>query len=322
MGPHGMYQHAAGSEPNPEFGYCLDDNARALIVVLRAHLLTRQPLLLQYAGRFLNFVERAQRPDGRFMNFMDAGGAWLEQVGSDDSNGRAVWALGFASRYAPDNTLRGRATRLLARAVPAIEAHTFLRAKAFSLIGLQHWLAVDPPAASVAIGLAADLAGAFEDCATKAWRWFEPELTYCNARLCEALIGTNFQHIGLMSLDWLCEIMECDGMLRLIGNRGWYRRDGTRAIFDQQPVDAAATSSACVTAYRATSEPRYARWARMAFDWFQGHNTTHERMVDDATGGCYDGLQPAGHNTNQGAESVLAWLLTQEDSLELAWLDS
>jgi hypothetical protein len=321
-GSQGLYQHAIGSQPNPEFGYCLDDNVRALMMALRAQVLTGDDELLQYAECYLAFVERAQRPDGRFRNFMDAGGAWLEELGSDDSNGRAVWGLGFAVRHAPSPELRQRALRLLERAVPAIEGHAFLRAKAFSLLGLRHWIVLDPSRAGLAHALAAELAAAYEANAGDGWRWFEPALTYCNASLSDALLDTDFQAIGLASLDWLCGVMDQEGVLSLIGNDGWYVRGGRRAVFDQQAVDAAALSSACVSAYRATGQARYRRWARMAYRWFVGENVTRERMIDSETGGCYDGLRPDGHNPNQGAESLLAWLSAHEDMLELGWLDA
>ncbi|HLG69406.1 MAG TPA: hypothetical protein VK009_03170 [Chloroflexota bacterium] len=320
-GAHGLYQHATGADPNPEFGYCLDDNVRALMMALRAHALTGKAEVLDYAERYLAFVEQAQRPDGRFRNFMDAQGAWLEEVGSDDSNGRAVWGLGFAARYAPTAALRDRALRLLERSVPAIEAHAFPRAKGFSLIGLRNWVALGGGPTELARELADDLAKAFEASASEDWQWFEPELTYCNASLCDALLGTEHQTIGLASLDWLCGLMDQEGVLSLIGNDGWYVRGGRRAVFDQQAVDAAAVSSACVEAYRATGEPRYRRWARMAYGWFTGENLTGEVMIDPQTGGCYDGLRPVGHNPNQGAESLLAWLSAHEDMLELGWLD-
>jgi hypothetical protein len=315
----GMYQHALGPMPNPEFGYCLDDNARALIVALRAHALTGDGRLLDCAERYLAFVERAQRPDGRFRNFMDAGGAWLEELGSDDANGRAVWGLGFAARRAPDvRGLRERATAALRRALPGLERHEFLRAKAFSLLGLHHWLAVQPGGAvqAQADALAADLAQAFERSRQAGWEWFEDRLTYCNASLGEALIGSRWEGTGCRALAWLCETLEQGGVLSLIGSDGWYVRGGQRAAFDQQAVDAAAVSSACLAAFRLTGEARFERWRDLAYGWFVGRNVTGERMVDDATGGCFDGLRPSGHNENQGAESLLAWLSVQEDALE------
>lgn len=320
----GLYQHAHGAEPNPAFGYCLDDTARALVVAIRAHALTEDPRLTSYIERYLAFVERAQRPDGAFRNFMGADGAWLEDVGSDDSNGRAVWALGFAAHHGPSPDARLRSLHALTLATTAVKAHRFLRAKAFSLVGLQHWLAVEPsPAADeLADTSVRNLCQEFSRHAGPGWRWFEDELTYCNAALCEALIGTAGQEVGLESLLWLCQTLEQDGVISLVGNDGWYLRGGRRAIFDQQAVDAAAVSSACIAAFRATGDHRFERWGRMAYGWFLGENVIRRRMVDDVTGGCYDGLQPSGPNLNQGAESLLAWLSAQEDMLELGWLDA
>ena len=318
----GIYQHALGAGANPEFGYCLDDNVRALMVAIRAQTIGGDRALSEYVERYLAFTERALRPDGRFRNFMDAAGAWLEDTGSDDSNGRAIWGLGFAARYAADKDLRSRALRALAQTLPALGALRFLRAKAFSLLGLRHLLAAGAGSGveQQADALGQDLARAFWTARGDNWRWFENELTYCNATLCEALIGGKWTDVGIESLIWLCETMTPEGVLDLIGNDGWYPRGGHRAVFDQQPVDAAAVSSACVSAFRATGDTRFEQWAKLAYAWFSGTNVIGERMIDDASGGCFDGLTPTGHNENQGAESLLAWLSTQEDMIELGWL--
>src|SRR5579884_2208517 len=155
-----MYQHARGSRPNPEFGYCLDDNARALIVAIRAHALTGDNGLLDYIRHYLAFVERCQRADGRFHNFMSAGGAWLDETGSEDSHGRAVWALGFAARHSAQMEVRVRALHGLDASLGWLEGLTFLRAKTFALLGLGHWRAAEPSPRldAIAEGFATDLA--------------------------------------------------------------------------------------------------------------------------------------------------------------------
>ena len=125
---------------------------------------------------------------------------------------------------------------------------------------------------------------------------------------------------GIESLEWLCGVLEVDGRLSLIGNRGWYGRGGERAVYDQQAVDACALVSACVAAHRLTGEPRFRRWADLGAAWFQGRNTAGRPLIDEDSGGCHDGLLPNGVNANQGAESLLAWLLTWCDLAEQGWL--
>jgi hypothetical protein len=315
----GIYQHAKGARPNPEFGYCVDDNARALIVAIRAHGLTGDNGLLDYVRHYLAFVERCQRLDGRFHNFMSAEGAWLDDVGSEDSQGRAVWALGFAARNSPQAEVRIRALECLDRALPRLTELTWLRARAFALLGLAEWQATEPSVEVAAMRdrHASALASAYQDRAGPNWRWFEDGLTYCNARLSQALLGTRWSEIGLESLDWLCRLMEVNGVMALIGNDGWYRKGGSRATFDQQPVDAGDLASACSAAYAACGEERFRDWAHLAHGWFTGKNVLGQSLIDPETGGCFDGLQAAGVNQNQGAESLLAWLLAAEDALEL-----
>jgi hypothetical protein len=319
----GIYQHARLARPNAEFGYCLDDNARALIVAIRALALIGETGLVDYVRHFLAFVERCQRPDGRFRNFVAADGSWLEEVGSQDSNGRAIWALGFAARHSSQNEVRIRALRCLDKARPALDSLTFLRSRAFALLGLAEWCQAEPSPELDALieRLASGLASEYESCSSPDWLWFEDELTYSNARLSQALLGTRFREIGLQSLAWLCRVMEVDGCISLIGSAGWYRRGGGRADYDQQPVDAASLVSACISAFRASNDERFRRWAELSYGWFSGQNIGRRQMIDDETGGCYDGLRPDGAvNQNQGAESLLAWLLAWEDMAEQGWI--
>jgi len=318
-----MYQHARLARPNPDFGYCVDDNARALIVAIRARELTGENGLVDYVRHYLAFVERCQRQDGRFHNFMAADGAWLDELGSEDSHGRAVWALGFAARQSPQTEVRVRALRCLDRCLEWLGELKPLRSQTFALLGLAHWRAVEPSAAldSLTDRLARNLVEAYQACAVPDWRWFEDELTYCNARLPEALLLTpGSEQIGLDSLAWLCQVLEVDGGISLIGNRGWYKRGAQRAVYDQQAVDACALVSACVAAFRSSGDERFRRWAVLGYEWFQGRNPGGHSMIDPETGGCFDGLEAAGVNLNQGAESVLAWLLAWEDIAEMDWL--
>mgnify|MGYP001365225105 CR=1 FL=1 len=302
----------------------MDDNARALIVAIRAHALTADNGLLDYVRHYLAFVERCQRPDGRFRNFMAADGSWLEEVGSDDSQGRAIWALGFAAGRSAQTEVRLRALRCLDGALPRLRGLEFLRSRAFVLLGVQAWAQVEPAAEldELAGDFGADLAAAYERCAGPGWRWFEDVATYCNTRLSQALLGTGWSNVGLESLAWLCTEMDAGTHMNVVGNHGWYPRGGRPALFDQQPVDAGATVAACVAAYQLSGEERFRRWAELSCAWFQGRNITGRPMIDHESGGCYDGLEETGVNSNQGAESLLAWLMAQEDLLEMGWTEA
>lgn len=317
----GMYQHATGSTPNPLHGYCVDDNARALIVAIRAQALTGRQDLGEYVGRFLAFLVESQRPDGLFHNFMSAGAAWLDDVGSQDSQGRAVWGLGFAAAKSPQADVQACALECLARALPRLGELTALRAQAFARLGLGLWQKARPSqlVAELAQHFGSSLSAAYRNCEGPGWKWFEDVLTYCNASLPEALLDGARGHIATQSLTWLCETLEHDGQMHLVGNDGWYPRDGWPAPFDQQPVDAASLVSACAAQFRLSGDARFRRWATLSFEWFLGNNAGGQLMVDPFTGGCYDGLRPDGVNLNQGAESLLSWLSSQEEIVEMGW---
>jgi hypothetical protein len=318
----GIRQHARGARSNPDLGYRLDDNARALIAAIRAHARTGDNGLLDYIRHYLAFVERCQRPDGRFRGVMAADGAWLDELASDDGHGRAISALGFAARRSAQTEVRVRALRCLDATLGWLRAGDFPpRMAAFTLLGLDSWRAAEPSDELEILfeRLSAGLAEAYRAHAAPDWRWFADELTSNSAALPEALLATRHREIGLEALAWLCSVVEVDGRFSLVGDRGWYRRGGVRAVFDQRPVDAGALVSACVAAYRAGAGERFRRWAELAFAWFEGGNVAGQPLVDPKTGGCHDGLEPYGLNPNQGAESLLAWLLACEDMAQIAW---
>ena len=291
-------------------------------MAIRARELTGENGLLDFVRHYLAFVERCQRPDGRFRNFMAADGSWLEEVGSEDSHGRAIWALGFAARHSRQTEVRIRALHCLDGVLGWVGELSWPRAQAFALLGLQLWHEAEPSPtlAGLIERLAGNLVAAQAGSSVPGWRWFEDELTYCNARLPQSLLATPHAEVGLESLAWLCQVMGVDGLISLIGNHGWYRRDGRRAVYDQQPVDACALVSACVTAHRLSGDGRFRRWAQLGYAWFHGGNPGGRSLIDPETGGCHDGLLPDGLNQNQGAESLLAWLLAWEDMAERGWL--
>ena len=317
----GMLQHAIFTVPNYHEGYTTDDNARALMVSALLEALGSGEAL-DLTSRYLAFIWYAFNAEtGRFRNFMDYQRHWLEDGGSDDSHGRALWALGTLLGRSNTPALHSMAGRIFEQALPAILGTSSPRAWAFALIGIHEYLlrfAGDRRAGQVREELAGRLLGLYQNNRADEWRWFEPGLTYCNAALPHALLmcgqsipNEEMTAAGLESLRWLTTVQQADaagGHFVPIGSNGFYERTGARARFDQQPVEAQATVSACLEAYRLTGDKRWRKEARRAFEWFLGRNDLNLPIYDPTTGGCRDGLHPDRANENQGAESTLAFL--------------
>lgn len=317
----GMLQHALFTVPNYAEGYSIDDNARALIVAVQLEELGHGAAF-ELATRYLGFIAYAYNAEtGRFRNFMNYGREWLEESGSDDSHGRALWALGAVLGRSAVPGLQRIAGRLFEQALPAILDTTSPRAWAFAILGIHDYLRRfdgDRRAAQARDELAGRLLALYQRCRTDDWRWFEDGLAYSNAVLSQAMLmcgqwlpSSEMRDVGLESLGWLAELQRSaanGGHFVPIGSNGFYRRGGERARFDQQPVEARAMVSACLEAYRGTGEERWRREAQRAFEWFLGRNDLGLPLYDPDTGGCYDGLHPDRVNENQGAESTLAFL--------------
>ena len=317
----GMLQHALFTVPNYGEGYTTDDNARALMVsALLEELGHGEAQTL--ASRYLAFISYAFNPEtGRFRNFMDYQRNWLEAVGSDDSHGRALWALGTVLGRSNTAALQSMAGRLFEQAMPTILKTTSPRAWAFALIGIHEYLRRfegDRMADQVREELAGRLQELYKINNSKEWHWYEDGLTYCNAALPHALLlcgqwmpNDAMAAAGLESLSWLTDLQRSTGERHHfvpVGSNGFYHQHGKRSRFDQQPVEAQATVSACLEAYRITKDKRWRIEARRAFDWFSGRNDLNLPVYDPTTGGCRDGLHPDRANENQGAESTLAYL--------------
>jgi glycosyltransferase involved in cell wall biosynthesis len=317
----GMLQHALYSAPNPEHGYCIDDNARALLFSNMLHGGKETPLPDRITARFAAFIQRAWNPENRrFRNFMSYEGRWLEESGSEDSHGRTLWALGECARTDIDLSRRGWAASLFKTALPAAKEFTFPRAWAFSLLGLDAYCAMfrdDLDAARVRRLLADKLLAAFREVETKDWVWFEEVLAYDNARLSQALIQTgmttntsDYINAGLQSLRWLMEIQTAPaGHFRPVGNESFGGIRQKPKAFDQQPLEASATISACLAASGVERSTAWTADALRAFGWFLGENDVQMTMIDLKTGACSDGLHIDSRNENKGAESALSYLL-------------
>lgn len=322
----GIIQHAAYGLPDRTTGYTTDDNARALVAALRACEVTSDPAASRLAERYLAFLAHAQNADGSFRNVMDYGRRFLEEVGSEDACGRAVWACGVAAAAGQPLVALG-ARRLLERSLPAVARLRAPRARAFALLGLASLVEAEPghaAARALLERLADSLVRRYRRASGPGWRWFEDVLTYSNAALPLALFRAHqvtgrraLLGVAAESLAFLSDCLFRDGMLRVVGNRGWYRRGGARAYFDEQPEDAGVLVLAHAAAYQTTGRPEHRRLAEQAFAWFLGENALGCPLYDPRTGGCCDGLTPEGPNLNQGAESLLAYLLARLTVQEL-----
>jgi glycosyltransferase involved in cell wall biosynthesis len=319
----GVFQHAIFSVPNFSEGYCTDDNARAFILAALLSELGEEPeyvrTLATTCAAFLHHAFDSKTK--RFHNLMSFDRRWLDEQGSEDCQGRALWALGVGVGRSPYRSFRSMAGQLFALALPALTEFTSPRSWAFGLIGIHEYLGRlrgDSLANQTRETLTAKLMDLFERSAHADWRWFEEELSYDNAKLAHALIlsgrATGQQAVferGLEALRWLTELQTSEqGHFRPIGSNGFYRRGGPRASFDQQPIEAQATVSGCLEAYRATSDLWWYEQAQRAFDWFIGWNDLGLELYSPETGGCCDGLHVDRVNRNQGAESTLAFLLS------------
>jgi len=319
----GLFQHAIYSLPDFAHGYCTDDNARALIaMVLLEELESDLPELHRLAETYASFMQYAFDPVvGRFRNFMSFDRRWLETSGSEDSQGRALWALGTCVGRSKRGDLQSWAAQLFERALPALLDTTSPRAWAFALLGIYEYcrlLSGDRMAAQVRDVLTQRLIDLFEANASDDWPWLEDTVSYANARLPQVLIlGGRWANnprafeIGLKSLRWLVGLQKApSGHFRPVGSGGFYQRHGKAALFDQQPIEAQATIAACLEAYRSTNDAYWHEEARVAFEWFLGRNDLGVSLYDPKTGACCDGLHVDRVNQNKGAESTLAYLIS------------
>jgi glycosyltransferase involved in cell wall biosynthesis len=334
----GMLQHAIFSIPNRAEGYTTDDNARALILtVLLAQLSNdrdknndkyknkfeaTESANPDWPFRYLAFLEHAFHSEKkRFRNFLGYDHVWREDQGSEDSHGRALWALGTLLARSENLGMRGAAGRLLEFSLPAALEFTSPRAWAYTLLGIQEYLNAYPgdrDAQKMRSVLSRRLLEMYESIRRPDWQWFENVVAYANARLPQALLvagsacsDDSMVSAGLEALAWLSNTQRCEINRHFvpIGSQGFYHQGGEKARFDQQPVEAAGAVSACLEAYRITGDTRWRDQAWSAFNWFLGDNDLQVALYDSATGGCRDGLHPDRANQNQGAESTLSFLM-------------
>jgi hypothetical protein len=317
----GILQHSKFCIPNRKEGYTTDDNARALIVASRSYMASKDVEMQRLANLYLSFLLYMQRNDGRLHNFLGYDRKILDQVGSEECMGQTLWACGTCV-----NTSLNLDETLLAK---EIFDKTFrwafgfksLRAKAFSIIGLQQYSEAYPedknPVLNVKV-LADYLIDWYDTASSSEWKWFEPYVTYANARLPQALLAAyvmtgnqKYYQVGVDSLEFLLKVQLVENKFIPVGNKGWYLKGGERTFYDQQPVEVSCTIDAISEAFRITGDERYRGLAQTVFEWFLGNNSKNLMVYDSETGGCYDGITLQGLNLNQGAESTLSYLLAR-----------
>ncbi|HKZ81906.1 MAG TPA: glycosyltransferase family 4 protein [Pyrinomonadaceae bacterium] len=314
----GIIQHATYGIPNLRSGYTTDDVARALVVVLMHYQQFADETALPLAAKYLSFLQYAQMPDGRFHNFMNYERRFTDEVGSEDTQGRALWGLGTAVAYGPTEPARALARELFEKCPKRLKL-SHPRALAYAICGHYAFLQKYDGAARVRRKLevlALRLADWYERSRTEEWKWFGEDMTYANARMPQAMLlaaeisgEDRFLRIGLESLDFLLSQTLREGQFDFPGNRGWLRRKGPRATFGQQPIEAGYMAEALMTAAELTREARYLKLANAAIEWLLGRNRLGVPLYDLATGACADGLESRGPSMNQGAESGICCLL-------------
>lgn len=310
----GIFQHSVCGVPDPTEGYTLDDNARALIL---AALLYRRSPEKEYKDllfRYTSFLLYAQK-QGWFRNFMGYSRKFLEKRGSEDSFGRCICSLGFTSACGDlPSAIAEASQKLLFKTYQSCSTLSFLKAKAYALTGLLLW--GNPAGLPGSEMLAESIVDTYAQCRREDWRWFEDQMTYCSGIIPLSLfVMYQKKHlkqalcVALESLDFLLSTTMKNGIFHPIGCKGWFTKGESPAEFDEQPVEACSTMLACLAAYRTTGRTEYRAAAAQCYRWYLGENSLRQPLIDPETGGCRDGLTKEGVNRNEGAESIVCWLI-------------
>lgn len=318
----GILANAIYGVPDRRFGYTTDDNARALIAAASYHDLRKDDSIIPRLTRYLAFLRDAYNTDvGRFRNRLSYNRRWQDDIASERTHGRAVWALGVATQSAPTASTRDFGTRLFNEVVGPVVQFSSSRAWAFALVGIHAYLSRyggDTRVRRFRETLAEKLHRRFSENASADWPWYESAVEKDSAKVAHALIlsgqwlpnGAMVEE-GLRALEWLIQLqIDSDGKVSILGDSGYVNREGDRARFDQLPSEVAHLIEACHEAYRCTQDRKWVGRARQLLNWFLGDNDIQAAMYDERTGGCRDELNADGPNLNQGAEATLAWLIS------------
>lgn len=317
----GIVQHAKYGIPNLKEGYCLDDNSRALIMALMTYQQYHNRDALNLLPVYLSFIHYMQREDGLFRNFLHFNRNYLDEIGSEDSFGRTIWALCYLMWDAPNNSYREFAHELFNKSYPVFKKLKYLRGIANTLIGIAYYMKsypADEGMSDTLTELTDKLIDAFAEHSTENWQWFEDKMIYDNGILPLALLHSyeitgnlKVRKVALQSLDFLRKKTMQKGHLVPVGNNGWcHKKDGEAAVFDQQAIEAMAMVLMFGQAYEVTKDPQYLNDMSTSFMWFMGKNELHIPLYDPETHGCSDGLECNSINRNQGAESTLAYFIS------------
>lgn len=317
----GILQHSVFSIPNRNEGYCIDDNSRALLVIVLNKYLFQDPLADSLLYTYLSFIHYAYNKEaGLFRNFMSYDRKWLDESGSEDSNGRTLFVLGYMIKNTENHSHLALCKMLFDSTVKYMEKFTSLRAISHVIMGCIFYLHKFSGAREVkriCKKLLVKLNDYYLKNTAGDWKWFEEYLTYDNARLPQALLmggsyfkNSNYLYNGLESLNWMLDLIydREKNYISLIGNDGWYLKGAEKAKFDQQPIEIASIIDACFQAYLISEDMEWINKIGVTFSWFLGNNDRQEPLYDFTTGGCFDGLTSAITNQNQGAESTISWL--------------
>jgi glycosyltransferase involved in cell wall biosynthesis len=321
----GMFQFAKINHPDPSSGYTIDDNARALVAMCMHYELSGDKKDLAFVKTYLRFIDFCQQPDGSFLNYVSVDKSFTDQnqtVNLEDSNGRAIWALGFliSKRHILPNSLIQQAEAILSRTLQHIETIHSTRAMAFTIKGLSFYLRTKPsPTYQLLLEtLANRLVQMFRHEAESGWNWFESYLTYGNSTIPEAMLyawqATGkyvYREVAHESFDFLLEHTFTDAGIKVVPNNGWMQKGQQKAEFGEQPIDVAYAVMALQLFYDVFEEQRYRDKMEIAFNWFLGQNHLHQIIYNPGTGGCYDGLEETQVNMNQGAESTVSYLMAR-----------
>jgi len=316
----GVFQHAKFCVPKRNEGYTTDDNARALIACIRFHRLKNDPKMKSLANVYLAFLNHMQKPDGNFHNYLGYERRFLDVDGSEDCLGRTLWSCGCAVNSALSKDMKLVAKDIFDRGLPWVWKTTGLRVYAFAIMGLyQYFQAIPDNNLKVSTeNLADNLLKQYHDEVKEDWQWFEPHLTYDNARLTQALFtayrmvgNQKYLSVAKESMEFLLKTQIVKGVFVPIGNDGWYKRGGKRALHDQQPLEASGMVETAIDAFYATKNRNYLKVADVIFEWFLGRNMENAMLYNPETGGCFDGLCRNSVNMNQGGESSISYLLAR-----------
>ncbi|OAB48053.1 glycosyltransferase [Paenibacillus antarcticus] len=336
----GIFQHTKFGVPDRSKGYTTDDNARALIAAVLLYSNNKDSVTLELIHTYISFIHHAQNTDGNFRNFMDYNRSFIEESGSEDCQGRTLWALGFALSHStslPDNLLN-TCRYLINQALPHIDALGSPRAGAYAIIGLSYlietpnaltysfpYLHTSNTSEEKAFLPRAFIIDLIENMATRLhnqytrnkgndWNWFEDSLTYGNSMLPWALLkafrisgNVNLKKTAKESLDFLSsKTFSNEGYYKPIGSHGWLLRNGVAAPYDEQPIEACEMLLACKEAAIVLQDPAYQKQATLCYEWYTGNNSIQTSLIDPQTGACYDGIHSIGLNLNQGSESIIS----------------